>query len=106
MLKETDPLLTITSSRYERLLKLQEEADQLSTYHLLVTIMRDHPRGADYLTLHNEVNVVRRTRRELTASILSAYPCFELHKGSPVWRLNEDEIDKPIAKKARPYLIG
>lgn len=106
LLKETDPLLTITPSRYERLLKLQEEADQLSTYHILVTIMRDHPRGADYLTLHNEVNVVRRTRRELTASILSAYPCFELHKGSPVWHLNEDEIDKPIAKKARPYLIG
>lgn len=103
---ETDPLLAISTSRYNRLLELQSEADNLSTYHLLITLMREHPRGADYLTLHNEVNVVRRTRRELTASILSAYPCFELHRGSPVWHLNEADIEKPIARRARQYLIG
>jgi hypothetical protein len=45
----------------------------MSTYHLLIELMRDHPRGADFLTLHNELNIIRRTRREQTASILSAY---------------------------------
>lgn len=102
---ETDPLLAISPSRYERLLDLQARADDLSTYHLLVELMRDHPRGADYLTLHNELNIIRRTRRELTASVLSAYPCFELHKGSPVWHLNESDIGKPITKKARTHLL-
>lgn len=103
---KTDPLLAVSHARYEKLLELQERADQLSTYHIMVELMRGHPRGADYLTLHNEVNIVRRTKREVTASILSAYPCFELHKGSPVWHLKEDEIGKPITKKARQYLIG
>ncbi len=101
---EIDPLLAISPLRYERLLALQERADDLSTYHLLVELMRDHPRGADFLTLHNELNIIRRTRRDLTASVLSAYPCFELHKGSPVWHLNESDIGKPITKKARTYV--
>ncbi len=103
---EVDPLLAISPARYERLLNLQAKADTMSTYHLLIELMRDHPRGADFLTLHNELNIVRRTRREQTASILSAYPCFELHRGSPVWHLKEDEIGKPITKKARSYLLG
>jgi len=102
---ETDPLLAISSARYERLLSLQERADTLSTYHLLVELLRDHPRGADFLTLHNELNIVRRTTREQTASVLSAYPCFELHRGSPVWHLKEEDIGKPITKKARSYLL-
>jgi hypothetical protein len=41
----------------------------------------------------------------MTASLLSAYPCFELHKGSTVWHLVEDEIGKPIRKKVRIYII-
>ncbi|MDM7462040.1 MAG: hypothetical protein P3X24_010410 [bacterium] len=102
---EIDPLLAISASRYERLLSLQAQADAMSTYHLLIELMREHPRGADFLTLHNELNIIRRTRREQTASILSAYPCFELHRGSPVWRLNEEDIGKPITKKARSYLL-
>jgi hypothetical protein len=100
-----DPLLAISPVRYERLLDLQAKADQMSTYHILIEVMRQHPTGADFLTLHNEVNVVRRTRREMTASLLSAYPCFELHKGSTVWHLVEDEIGKPIRKKVRIYII-
>jgi hypothetical protein len=102
---EVDPLLAISPSRYERLLNLQARADTMSTYHLLIELMRDHPRGADFLTLHNELNIVRRTRREQTASVLSAYPCFELHRGSPVWHLKEEDIGKPITKKARSYLL-
>ncbi|MGQ9901290.1 MAG: hypothetical protein ACUVR1_03630 [Fimbriimonadales bacterium] len=102
---EVDPLLAISPARYERLLNLQAQADTLSTYHLLIELMRDHPRGADFLTLHNELNIIRRTRREQTASVLSAYPCFELHRGSPVWHLKEDDIGKPITKKARSYLL-
>ncbi|GBC93693.1 hypothetical protein HRbin15_02195 [bacterium HR15] len=100
-----DPLLAISHTRYQRLLDLQAKADQMSTYHILIEVMRLHPTGADFLTLHNEVNVVRRTKRELTASLLSAYPCFELHKGSTVWHLVEEEINKPIRKKARSYIM-
>ncbi|MEN3002314.1 MAG: hypothetical protein ABDI19_10820 [Armatimonadota bacterium] len=100
-----DPLLAISPARYQRLLELQAHADQMSTYHILIEIMRQHPTGADFLTLHNELNVVRRTKRELTASLLSAYPCFELHKGSTVWHLQEEEINKPIRKKVRLYII-
>lgn len=103
---EVDPLLAISASRYGRLLNLQSQAHTLSTYHLLIELMRDHPRGADFLTLHNELNIIRRTRRERTASVLSAYPCFELHRGSPVWHLKEEDIGKPITKKARSYLLG
>jgi len=99
-----DPLLAISPARYKRLLELQAKADQMSTYHILIEVMRQHPTGADFLTLHNEVNVVRRTKRELTASLLSAYPCFELHKGSTVWHLVESEIDKPMRKKMRIYI--
>jgi hypothetical protein len=40
---EVDPLLAISPSRYERLLNLQAQADAMSTYHLLIELMRDHP---------------------------------------------------------------
>ncbi len=103
---EVDPLLAIPPARFQKLLDLQSKADTMSTYHLLIEVLRQHPTGADFITLHNELNVVRRTRRDLTASLLSAYPCFELHKGSTVWHLEEKEINKPIRNRVRRYVIS
>lgn len=103
---EHDPLLYLTKTRYEELLKLQEEADELSTYHILVEALKKHQKGADFLTLHTEVNIVRRSKRELIASLLSAYPAFDLPKNSTVWHLEEKEVGKPINKKQRKHLLG
>lgn len=103
---DSDPLLYLSSSRYDDLLDLQAKVDELSTYQILVEALQKHSKGADFLTLLTEVNVVRRTKRELVASLLSAYPCFEQKKGSTVWHLEPDKVGLPIPPKARKHLLG
>lgn len=102
---ETDPLMYIPSARYEKLLELQQRAEELSTYQIMVEIMKHYPKGVDYLTLLTEVNVVRRTKRYLIASLLSAYSCFYQHKGSTVWHLDERKVDLPVEKVKRKHLL-
>jgi hypothetical protein len=103
---ESDPLLYLSNTRYDELLDLQAKADELSTYQILVEVLQKHTKGADFLTLLTEVNIVRRTQRELIASLLSAYPCFEQKKGSTVWHLEADKVGQPIPPKARKHLLG
>jgi len=103
---DSDPLLHLSNARYDELLDLQPKADELSTYQILVEALRKHSKGADFLTLLTEVNIVRRTKRELVASLLSAYPCFEQKKGSTVWHLEADKVGQPIPPKSRKHLLG
>jgi len=103
--EQTDPLLYISSQRMEELRELQGRSESLSTLDILIEVMHHWPKGADFLTLLAEVNVVRRTRRRLAASLLSSYQCFYQRSGSPVWHFDAKKVDLGFDKTKKKFVV-
>jgi hypothetical protein len=76
----------------------------MSTLDLLVEVMGHWPKGADFLTVLAELNVVRRTSRRLVASLLSSYQCFYQRSGSPVWHFDAKKIDLGFDKTKKKFI--
>lgn len=103
-LDQTDPVVFITSQRMEELRDLQARSEEMSTLQVLQEVMTHWPKGADFLTLLWEVNVVRRVPRRLVASLLSSYQCFYQRSGSPVWHYDAKKVDQGIDKTKRKFV--
>jgi hypothetical protein len=101
---QTDPLLYISSQRMEQLRELQAQAGEMSVLAVLIEVMHHWPKGADFLTLLAETNVVRRTTRRMVASILSSYQCFYQRSGSPVWHFDAKKVDLGFDKTKRKFV--
>jgi hypothetical protein len=103
-LDQPDPVVYISSQRMEELRQIGTEADGRSTLDLLIQVMSHWPKGADYLTLLSEVDVVRRSSRRLIASLLSSYQCFFQRSGSPVWHFDPKKVDQGFDKTKRKFI--
>lgn len=103
-LDQPDPVVYISSARMEELRQLGLESEGKSTLDLLIEVMSHWPKGADYLTLLAEVNVVRRSTRRLIASLLSSYQCFYQRSGSPVWHFDAKKVDQGFDKTKRKFI--
>jgi hypothetical protein len=101
---QTDPVVYISSQRMEELREVQSRGAELSTLDMLVEIMGHWPKGADFLTLLAEVNVVRRSTRRLVASILSSYQCFYQRSGSPVWHFDNKKVELGFDKTKKKFI--
>ncbi|MFI5387277.1 MAG: hypothetical protein ACHQ50_14295 [Fimbriimonadales bacterium] len=101
---QPDPVVYISSQRMEELRNIGSRADEMSTLDILVEVMGHWPKGADYLTILAEVNVVRRSSRRLVASLLSSYQCFYQRSGSPVWHFDQKKIDLGFDKTKRKFV--
>lgn len=103
-LDQPDPVVYISSQRMEELRQIGAEAEGKSTLDLLMQVFAHWPKGADYLTLLAEVNVVRRSTRRLIASLLSSYQCFYQRSGSPVWHFDPKKVDQGFDKTKRKFV--
>lgn len=103
-LDQPDPVVYISTQRMEELRQIGSTAEGRSTLDLLIEVMNHWPKGADYLTLLAEVNVVRRSRRRLIASLLSSYQCFYQRSGSPVWHFDPKKVDQGFDKTKRKFV--
>lgn len=103
-LDETDPLLFISSERMEELRDLASRASELSNYEILMEVLGHYSKGADYLTILAEANVVRRMSRRMVASILTGYHCFFQRSGSPVWHFDAKKVDQGFDKAKRKFI--
>ncbi|MBI1756609.1 MAG: hypothetical protein HYR64_05825 [Fimbriimonas ginsengisoli] len=103
-LDQPDPVVYISSQRMEELRNLGEEAEGRSTLDLLIDVMTHWPKGADYLTLLAEVNVIRRSSRRLIASLLSSYHSFYQRSGSPVWHFDPKKVEQGFDKTKRKFV--
>lgn len=103
-LDETDPLLFIPSDRMEELRDFASRSTDLSTYEIIMEILSKHPKGAHYLTILAETNVVRRVTRRLVASILTGYHCFYQRPGSPVWHFDPKKAAQGFDKAKRKFI--
>lgn len=104
-LDQTDPVVFITSQRMEELRNIADRADELSTLQITQEVMSHWPKGADFLTILWEVNVVRRSSRCLVASLLSSYACFYQRSGSPVWHFDSKKIEQGFDKTKRKFVL-
>lgn len=101
---QTDPVIYISTQRMEELRELQSRAEGLSTLDILIEVMGHWPKGADFLTLLAEVNVVRRSTRRLVASLLSSYQCFYQRSGSPVWHFDNKKVELGFDKTKKKFI--
>ncbi|MBS1707008.1 MAG: hypothetical protein JST40_14175 [Armatimonadetes bacterium] len=104
-LDQHDPVVFITSQRMEELRDIQARSEGMSTFEILQEVMTHHPKGADFLTILWEVNVVRRSTRRLVASLLSSYHCFYQRSGSPVWHYDAKKVEQGFDKTKRKFVI-
>lgn len=103
--EQPDPVVFITTQRMEQLRAIQENAAEMSTLEVLMEVMGHWPKGADFLTILWEVNVVRRVPRRLVASLLSSYACFYQRSGSPVWHFDNKKVDQGFDKSKRKFVL-
>jgi len=102
---QPDPVVFISSQRMEELRSIQERSAEMSTFDILIDVMAHWPKGAEFLTLLAEVNVVRRTKRRLVASLLSSYQCFYQRQGSPVWHFDSKKVSDGFDKTKRKFIL-
>lgn len=103
-LDQTDPVVYISSQRMEELREIAGRAEEMSTFDILREVMTHWPKGADFLTILWEVNVVRRTSRRLLASLLSSYVCFYQRSGSPVWHYDHKKVEQGFDKTKKKFM--
>ena len=95
----------ISRNRVNELLALQERADaeDLPTFDIVREIMEHYRKGIEFLTLHTEVNLVRRVHRRLVASLLSEYHCYFQRGGA--WVFDAKKLSQGFDKSKRKYLV-
>ena len=103
-LDQTDPVVYISTQRMEELRDIQARSEEMSTLDLLIEVMAHWPKGADFLTILAEINVVRRSSRRLIASLLSSYQCFYQRSGSPVWHFDSKKVDLGFDKTKKKFI--
>lgn len=103
-LDQPDPVVFISAQRMEELRQLGIHSEGKSTLDLLIEVMAHWPKGADYLTVFAEINVVRRSTRRLIASLLSSYQCFYQRSGSPVWHYDPKKVELGFDKTKRKFV--
>ena len=105
---ESDPHMTVQDNRLTELLALRQRAREakFSVLDILQEIMPRHAAGARLATLFTELNVVRRTRRRMLASILSAYHCFRAKtQKEELWVYDARKVSQGMKKVKRKYLV-
>lgn len=102
---ESEPSMFISRNRINELLALQEraETESLATFDIMREIMEHYRKGIEYLTLHTEINIVRRVTRRLTASLLSEYHCYFQRGGA--WVYDAKKLSQGFDKSKRKYLV-
>jgi len=103
-LEQTDPVVYISNQRMEELREIAGRSEEMSTFDVLREVMTHWPKGADFLTILWEVNVVRRTSRRLLASLLSSYVCFYQRSGSPVWHYDHKKVEQGFDKTKKKFI--
>ncbi|MDX2064708.1 MAG: hypothetical protein SFX74_03090 [Fimbriimonadaceae bacterium] len=101
---QPDPVVHINTARMEELRTIGMNSDGKSTLDILIEVFAHWPKGADFLTLLAEVNVVRRTSRRLVASLLSSYQCFNQRSGSPVWHYDAKKVELGFDKTKKKFI--
>jgi hypothetical protein len=108
--EEIEPALDIPMERLQSLLQLRAaaeiEAEALTLTEVLTRMLKGQSSGIPFVRLFSEVNVVRRSRRALVASVLSGHRGFQQRPEQPgIWFFDEKRAEKATRKAGRPKRI-
>ncbi len=103
--EETEPAMFVSRNRVSDLLELRvrAESEELPTFEILRTILEHYRKGIEFITALTEVCIVRRVRRRMVASLLSAYHCFYMRNN--VWVFDARRLTQGFDKSRRKYLM-
>lgn len=103
--EETEPSMFVSRNRVNELMELGQRADTdgLPTFDILREIMEHYRKGIEFITILTELNIARRTRRRLAASLLSGYHCF-FQRGR-AWVFDQKKLTQGFDKSKRKYLV-
>lgn len=103
--EETEPAMFVSRNRVNELVELGQraEAEGLPTFEILREIMEHYRKGIEFITVLTELNIARRTRRRLVASLLSGYHCF-FQRGRS-WVFDQKKLSQGFDKSKRKYLV-
>jgi len=104
---EADEDVYLTDDRLQELLLHREEAREraMSVIDIIAQVMQTHPAGAPFERIMTEVNIVRRTRRRMVASILSLYHCFHSRgKAHDLWTFDPRKAEQGRRKAKRKFI--
>ena len=104
---ETDAGVFVSPARMEELLEFRTEVEggtPISTYDIARRILTHYGKGASFLTLLTEVNLVRRTPRRLLASVLSGYSAFT--RGANKWKFDAKKEPEGFDGSKTEYLVN
>ncbi len=105
--EELDELVALSEDRLKELNKVKRAASKgdWSVLQVMQHLAADHKKGAPFLTLWAEVNVVRRTTRRVVASNLASYHCFyQKPANSDAWVFDERKVTQGRKKTKRKYV--
>jgi len=105
---EIEPALEIPMERLQALLQLRAaaESETLPLTAVLTRLLKGQSGGIPFARLFEELNVVRRSRRALVASVLSSHRGFQQKLDQPgVWFYDERRAEKASRKSGRPKRI-
>jgi hypothetical protein len=102
---ETDKDVYVSADRFAVLTDYRAEVEggPVSTYDIVRTILEHYHKGASFLTLLTEVNIVRRTPRRLLASILSGYTAFSERANR--WTFDSKKEPEGFDKKKVEFIL-
>ncbi|MBV9850759.1 MAG: hypothetical protein JO250_13885 [Armatimonadetes bacterium] len=102
---ETDPGVFVSDARLGEMLDFRAEVESgpVSTYDIIRRILDHYRKGASFLTLLTEVNLVRRTPRRLIASILSGYLAF--HPRANRWTFDAKREPEGFDRSKTGYIV-
>ena len=103
----TDNRALISDERVRELTELREvaERESLPTFEIVRGIMEKHRKGAEFLTVYAEANVVRRVSKRMVASILSGYHCFYQRRSQPnLWTYDERRLAQGFKSAKKKHL--
>jgi len=102
--EETEPSMFVSRNRVNELHELgrQAEEEELPTFEIVRRVLEHYRKGIEFITVLTEVNIARRVRRRMVASLLSEYHCFYQRGGA--WVYDQRKLSQGFDKSKRKYL--
>ncbi len=102
--EQPDSVVYINKQRMEVLRDIAANGEGKSCFTLMTEVIQPWTKGVDFLTLLAEMNVVRRVRSRLVASLLSSYECFYQRQNSSVWHFDAKKVENGFTKAKKKFI--
>lgn len=102
--EQPDSVVYINKQRMEVLREIANNSEGKTCFKIMTEVIQPWTKGVDFLTLLAEMNIVRRVRSRLVASLLSSYECFYQRQNSSVWHYDAKKVELGFSKAKKKFI--